>query len=143
MRRSSSIGSYTASRHDWKGAMTQFAPLYPERFTISPEIQNRPTQRVSDTSTREPESKKPSQEDWAKCLIFLVGRDRFELSTDGLRVVSQNAETAFVQCRPVALTLSHSRKTVAPVAHTLAPYVYKTNVDRCNKCERAPCWSRT
>ncbi|MCO8645428.1 transposase, partial [Burkholderia multivorans] len=24
----------TGSRHDWKGAMTQFALLYPERFNI-------------------------------------------------------------------------------------------------------------
>ncbi|MBR7896146.1 transposase, partial [Burkholderia multivorans] len=25
---------WTGSRHDWKGAMTQFALLYPERFNI-------------------------------------------------------------------------------------------------------------
>jgi hypothetical protein len=33
-----------------------------------------------------PENKKPGHEDRAKCLISLVGRDRFELSTYGLRV---------------------------------------------------------
>lgn len=36
--------------------------------------------------TRIPESKKPGRSDRAKCLISLVGRDRFELSTYGLRV---------------------------------------------------------
>ncbi|MCA7941358.1 transposase, partial [Burkholderia cepacia] len=25
---------WTGSRHDWKSAMTQFALLYPERFSI-------------------------------------------------------------------------------------------------------------
>ena len=29
------IAKWTGRRHDWKGAMTQFALLYPERFTIA------------------------------------------------------------------------------------------------------------
>jgi len=29
------IAKWTGTRHDWKGAMTQFALLYPERFTIA------------------------------------------------------------------------------------------------------------
>lgn len=37
-------------------------------------------------ATRKPESKKPNRLSWAKPLILLVGRDRFELSTYGLRV---------------------------------------------------------
>ncbi|WP_258181502.1 transposase, partial [Burkholderia multivorans] len=28
------VAKWTGSRHDWKGAMTQFALLYPERFNI-------------------------------------------------------------------------------------------------------------
>ncbi|MDW9239094.1 transposase, Mutator family protein [Burkholderia thailandensis] len=32
------VAKWTGSRHDWKGAMTQFALLYPERFNIGSEF---------------------------------------------------------------------------------------------------------
>lgn len=65
------IAKWTGSRHDWKSSMTQFALLYPERFSIGILVLTRLTHEIPDTSEKRGRALTPSGES-GKCILPLL-----------------------------------------------------------------------